>query len=150
MLANEPTRTQPKYSSLFSSGIVANVFPDIETGHAQHQRVLAGLQQVDQYAEELVILFVQALRILTPELALVHRGPFQASRFHLEEQKRSHTPARMSSRNYLGCVLIERTQILHRSLQPFGEELDVSRHVFVVEFALFQDGQLLQYLTRND
>lgn len=47
---------------------------------------------------------------------------------------------------YFGSVFVERAQILHGSLQTFGQKLHIIRHVFVVELSLLQDRQLLQNL----
>jgi len=63
---------------------VAHVFADVEAGDGEHQRVLAGLQQMNQDAEQLVVLLVQTGRVLPPELGgLVHRAPFESTGLHL-------------------------------------------------------------------
>ena len=47
---------------------MADVFSEVERGHAEDERVLAGLQQLDQHLEDLVVLLVEPVGILAPEL----------------------------------------------------------------------------------
>lgn len=108
---------------------MADVLADVVAGDRQHQRVLRRVQQMDQNAQQFVVLLVQALSVLAPELCgLVHRRPFQAARLDLRG------------------VLVERRQILDGALQLLGEELDIAGDVLVVEAALLEDRQLLQDL----
>jgi len=85
---------------LLAAGIVTHILSDIKAGDGEDDGVLGGLQQVDKDAQQLVVLLVQALGILAPELGrLVDRRPLQATAAHLSG------------------VLIEGAQVLHRVLQ---------------------------------
>ena len=47
---------------------MADVFSEVERGHAEDERIMAGLQQLDQHLEDLVVLLVEPVGILAPEL----------------------------------------------------------------------------------
>lgn len=109
---------------------MAYVFAYVETGNAEDKRVLAGVQQVDQNPQELVVLLVEATSVFAPELArLVNGGPFQTAGLHFRR------------------IFVERAQVLHGCLQLVVEKLDVGGDVLVVEFPLAQYRELLKYLT---
>lgn len=108
---------------------MTNVFTDIVAGNRQDQRVLRGVQEMDQDSQQLVVLLVETLSVLAPELGgLVHGRPFQATGLDL------------------GRVFVEGRQVLDGALQLLGQELDISGDVLVVEAALLEDRQLLQDL----
>lgn len=125
-----PIQFRPKYQySLLAPRIVAHVFANVVAGHRQHQRILGRIKQMDENAQQVVVLFVEAQRILAPEFRrFVHRRPFQAAAADLRG------------------VLVERAQVLHGVLQLGDEELHIAADVLVVVFALLENGQLLQHL----
>lgn len=112
---------------LLAAWEVTDVFSDVIAGDRQDQRVLRGVQEMDQDSQELVVLLIQTLSVLAPELGgLVHGRPFQTAGLDL------------------GSVFVEGREVLDGALELFGQELDISGDVFVVEAALLEDGQLLQ------
>lgn len=100
---------------------MAHILPDVEAGDGKDNGIFRGFQEVDEDAQQLVVLLVQALGILAPELGrLVHRRPFQATAAHL-------------------CgVLIEGAQVLHRILELLAQVLYVGGNVLVVEATLLR------------
>lgn len=107
---------------------MTNVFADIEASDAEHKRILAGLQVTNKDAQKFVVLLIQTLRILAPELALVHWRPLQSTRLHFSG------------------ILIERAEILHGRLQFLSEELHIGGDILVIVLALLENRQLLQHL----
>jgi hypothetical protein len=54
--------------SLFSSRVVPDVLAEVEAGDREHKRVFAGLKQVDENLEHLVVGLIQLERVLAPKL----------------------------------------------------------------------------------
>lgn len=66
-------------NSLLPTRMVTHIFPDVVASDRQHDRVAAGLQQVDESTEQLLAALVEPRGVLAPELGrLVHGGPFQS------------------------------------------------------------------------
>ena len=106
---------------------MSDKFANVVGRHGQDERLRTRLEQMDQHFQHFAVLLHEAGRVLTPEtLRLVNGAPLE--------------PARLD----LGCVLVERAQVLDGNLQLVVEELDVGGDVFVVELVLLQDGQLFE------
>lgn len=113
---------------LFATRIVSDILADVKTSHTQNQRILRGLEQVDENSKQFAILLVQTTGILSPEFAwFVDRRPLESSGFHFR------------------CIFIKRAEVLNRCLQFVIEEFKIVIDVLVVEFALTQDGQLFEH-----
>ena len=112
--------------------VVPDKFPNVVRGDREDEGVFARFQQMDEHLEELVVLFNEPRCILAPEsLRFVHGAPFEPSCLHL------------------GGVLVERAQILDGRLEFLHQECNVVGNVFVVEFVLLQDRQLLEHFGLN-
>lgn len=108
---------------------MTHVLSNVKAGDGEDNSVLGCLQQVNEDSEQFVVLLIEALGILAPELGrLVDGRPFEATAAHL-------------------CgVLVEGAEVLHRILQLLAEVLHIGGDVLVVEATLLEDGELLQHL----